>query len=222
MNLLPATLEVQMECFEGPLAVLISLIKKNKIDIFEIPIGMIAERFLEYVNLAREMNLTIVEDFIEMASLLIFIKARMLLPGDDDPRDELIEKIIEYEKLRGMVTALDTFPLLGKDTFPRGRAILDGEEEQSLLALCTLFLELIKSREEKFIVVNEIRPTLEEKLREIQGILEQAGRYVWKVTQEEEARQRIATVLAMLEITKLKQAKIAQRRSFGTIILVKR
>lgn len=222
MNLLPATLEVQMECFEGPLAMLISLIKKNKIDIFEIPIGMITDRFLEYVNLARDMNLSIVEDFIEMASLLIFIKARMLIPGDDDPREELVEKIIEYEKLRGMVTALDSFPLLGKDTFSRGRALVDSEEEQNLLLFCSLFLELVKAQNEKFFVVNDIRPTLEERLREIAEILEQSGRFVWKSGTDEEARIRVATILAMLELAKLKRARVAQRRDFGTITLTKR
>jgi len=222
MNLLPDTLEVQMECFEGPLAVLINLIKKNKIDIFEIPIGTITDRFFDYVNLVQEMNLTIVEDFIEMASLLIFIKARMLLPCEDDPREELIERIIEYEKLRGMVSALDTFPLLGRDTFVRGKAIFDGEEEQNLLALCSLFAELIKGSDERYLTINEIRPTLEEKLREIQDILGQTGKFVWKMNEGEEARQRIAIILAMLEITKLKQARMVQRRSFGSIVLIKR
>jgi segregation and condensation protein A len=222
MNLLPAKLEVQLECFEGPIAVLINLIKKNKIDIFEIPIGMITERFLEYVNIVQEMNLTIVEDFIEMASLLIFIKARMLLPGDDDPRDELVEKIIEYEKLRGMVTALDGFALLGRDTFPRGKGLLETEEEQSVLALCTLFMEIVKSRDERFITVNEIRPTLEEKLRDIRRLLEEYGKYVWNATEEEEARIRIATLLAICEIAKLREAKVGQRRTFGTITLIRR
>ena len=89
-NFSASTLELQMEFFEGPLAVLITLIKRNKIDIFDIPIGWITEQFLEYVELAREMNLRTAEDFIEMASLLIFIKSRMLLPTDgEDPREEL-------------------------------------------------------------------------------------------------------------------------------------
>ena len=107
-NFSASTLELQMEFFEGPLAVLITLIKRNKIDIFDIPIGWITEQFLEYVELAREMNLRTAEDFIEMASLLIFIKSRMLLPTDgEDPREELVEKIIEYEKIRTMAKSLD-------------------------------------------------------------------------------------------------------------------
>ena len=223
MNFLASTLELQMEVFEGPLSALISLIKKNRIDIFDIPIAWITERFLEYVDVAREMNLRIAEDFIEMASLLIFIKARMLLPAEgEDPREELVEKIIEYEKIRAMVKGFEDFPVLGRDTFVRGAASTRDEEDEDVFSLCTLFLELIKSRERPSFTIEEIRPTLEEKLRDIGRLLEEAGRYVWKTDGEEELRERIATVLAMLEVTKRRLAIISQRRPFGTIILKKR
>ena len=79
--------------------------------------------------LAREMNLRTAEDFIEMASLLIFIKSRMLLPTDgEDPREELVEKIIEYEKIRAMAKSLDRLPVLGRDTFAREHGVTQGEE----------------------------------------------------------------------------------------------
>jgi segregation and condensation protein A len=216
------TLELQMECFEGPLPVLITLIKRNKIDIFDIPIGWITEQFLEYVDLAREMNMRTAEDFIEMASLLIFIKSRMLLPLEgEDPREELVEKIIEYEKIRAMAKSLDNLSLLGRDTFARLPAVDVGEEED-VLSLCTLFLQLIKGRQERFLTIGEIRPTLEEKLEEIKAELERVGRYVFKVGLEQELRERVAAVLAILEIAKLKLAALSQKRAFGTIILKKR
>jgi segregation and condensation protein A len=82
MNLTFPSLEVKMECYEGPLAVLVTLIKKNKVSIWDIPLSTITERFLQYVDLVTEMNLKIAEDFIEIASLLIYIKSRMLLPTD--------------------------------------------------------------------------------------------------------------------------------------------
>jgi segregation and condensation protein A len=224
VNFSVPTLEVQMECFEGPLSVLISLIKKNKIDIFDIPIGWITERFLEYVDVVREMNLRIAEDFIEMASLLIFIKARMLLPFDgEDPRDELVEKIIEYEKIRAMVKGFDEFSVLGRDTFIRGAGVTAGEDEEGdIFSLCSLFFDLMRSKEERFFEIQEIRPTLEEKLVEIKRALEESGSYVWKIDLEQELRERIATVLAMLEVAKLKLAIISQRRPFGSIILKRR
>lgn len=221
MNFLIPTLELQLECFEGPLSVLLNLIKKNKIDIFDIPIGWITARFLEYVDVAREMNLRIAEDFIEVASLLIFIKSRMLLPSDEDPREELVEKIIEYEKIKEMVKSFDGFPVLGKDTFVRGTVTGD-EEEEDIISLCTLFFELIKSKEERFMVIQEIKPTLEEKLADIKALLERSGSYTWDMNLEQALREKVAILLAMLEITKLKMAIISQRRPFGTIILKKR
>jgi segregation and condensation protein A len=222
MNFSASTLELQLECFEGPLAVLINLIKKNKIDVFDIPIGWITERFLEYVDLVRDMNLRIAEDFIEMASLLIFIKARMLLPADgDDPREELVEKIIEYEKIRAMVKSFEGLPVLGRDTFIRSAAMREGENED-LLTLCTLFLELVRNKEERFLLIQEIRPTLEEKLDEIRGILAREGSYAWRIDLEQELRDKVATVLAFLEIAKLKLAVLSQRRPFGTILLRRR
>jgi segregation and condensation protein A len=222
MNFVVPTLELHLECFEGPMAVLIGLIKKNKIDIFDIPIGWITDQFLQYVDLVRELNLKVAEDFIEMASLLIFIKARMLLPLEgDDPRDELVEKIIEYEKIRAMAKGFDGLPVLGRDTFVRSAAEEDDDEED-LLALCTLFFDLVRSKQERFIVIKEIRPTLEEKLKEITDELELAGSYTWQIDMEQELRDKVATLLAILELTKLKIAYVWQKRSFGRITLKKR
>ena len=220
MNFSASTLELQLECFEGPLAVLVNLIKKNKIDVFDIPIGWITERFLEYVELAREMNLRVAEDFIEIASLLIFIKSRMLLPHDpgEDPREELVERIIEYERIRAMAKSFERFPVLGKDTFVRNGAGVDDEDED-VLDLCALFFRLIKSKEERFLMIQDIRPTLEEKLAQIKQLLAETGVYTWRMDLEQELRDRVATVLAVLEITKLRIAICSQRRPFGTIIL---
>lgn len=224
MNLNVPTLEVQMEIFEGPLSVLINLIKRNKIDIFDIPISMLTERFLEYVELVKQMNLRIAEDFIEMASLLIYIKSRMLLPREEeDPRMELVERILEYEKIKQMVSTFQGIPVLGEDIFPRGQSGLEVEQQdQDLMALCTLFFELIKSREERFIVIREIRPTLEEKLEALRGVLMELGIFTWNPKGDIDTSEKVAMVLAMLEVVKLRLANFAQKRPFGTVILTRR
>ena len=228
MNFLVPTLEVKMECYEGPLAVLITLIKRNKVSIWDIPLSTITERFLQYVELVSEMNLKIAEDFIEMASLLIFIKSRMLLPSDgikdeeNDPRGELVERIIEYERVRSMANTIDSLPMLNRDAFSRGRKSIDGEEDYNLLLLCNIFFELIKSKEERYIVINEIKPTLEEKLKMLITILDTSGLYVWDMKQREEQSEKIATILGILELTKIRVATLSQRRPFGKIILKKR
>jgi segregation and condensation protein A len=223
MNFLVPAMELQADCFQGPLPALLHLIKKNKVNVFDIPVGMIAQRFLDYLELVKEMNMRIAEDFIELASLLIFIKARMLLPREDDPREELIERILEYEKTRAMARELEVLPQLGRDVFARGKVVVEDEaEELHLASLCLMFFKLIKDREERYIEVREIRPTLEEKLIYIKEILAQKGSFAWKAQSEENHSERVASVLAMLELTKLRLAKVSQRRIFGTILLTKR
>jgi segregation and condensation protein A len=223
MTFLVPAMELHVDCFQGPLPALLHLIKKNKVNVFDIPVGMIAQRFLAYIDLVKDMNMRIAEDFIELASLLIFIKARMLLPREDDPREELVERILEYEKTRAMARSLEVLPQLGRDVFGRGKVVIEDEgEELHLASLCVLFFELIKDREERYIEVREIRPTLEEKLIHIKEILEQKGSFVWKAESEENHSEKIASVLAMLELTKLRLARMSQRRIFGTILLTKR
>jgi segregation and condensation protein A len=228
MNLTFPSLEVKMECYEGPLAVLVTLIKRNKVSIWDIPLSTITERFLQYVDLVTEMNLKIAEDFIEIASLLIYIKSRMLLPtnGDsgqeDDPREELIDRILEYERLRTMVDSIDGLPMLDRDIFTRGKTIVEAETDFDLLALCSIFLEIMKSKEEKYLEIREIRPTLEEKLHMLKTILETSGVYVWNFNEMTEQPEKIATVLGILELTKIKMATIVQRRPFGKIVIKKR
>jgi len=227
MNLIFPSLEVKMECYEGPLAVLVTLIKKNKVSIWDIPLSTITERFLQYVDLVTEMNLKIAEDFIEIASLLIYIKSRMLLPTDgpvqeDDPREELIDRIIEYERLRTMVDSIDGLPMLDRDIFARGKTIIEAETDFDLLCLCNVFLEIMKSKEEKYINIREIKPTLEEKLHMLKTILETSGVFVWNFNEVAEYPEKIATVLGILELTKIKMATISQRRPFGKIVIKRR
>jgi len=228
MNLIFPTLEVKMECYEGPLAVLVTLIKKNKVSIWDIPLSTITERFLQYVDLVTEMNLKIAEDFIEIASLLIYIKSRMLLPTngngqqEDDPREELIDRILEYERLRTMVDSIDGLPMLHRDIFSRGKTVAEAEMDFDLLALCNIFLEIMKSKEEKYLEIREIRPTLEEKLNMLKTILETSGFYIWNFDEMTEQPEKIATVLGILELTKIKMATITQRRPFGKIIIKRR
>jgi len=227
VSLLVPTLEVQLECFEGPMAVLITLIKRNKLSIWDIPIAMITERFLQYVEIAREMNLKIAEDFIEMASLLLFIKSKMLLPSngngeEEDPREELVERIIEYERVRNMAVAINDLPMLERDVYPIGRGGLEKEAEFDLMCLCTLYFELMRVKEESYFVVREVRPTLEEKIGVLKDILRLEGLFEWDAVVEEDRNERVATILGMLELAKIRMATLTQRRPFGKITMKKR
>ncbi|OPY75598.1 MAG: Segregation and condensation protein A [Syntrophorhabdus sp. PtaU1.Bin153] len=227
MSLTFPDLEVKMECYEGPLAVLLTLIRRNKVSIWDIPLSTITERFLSYVDLVTEMNLKIAEDFIEIVSLLIYVKSKMLLPMDgdgqeDDPREELVERIIEYERLRHMVGSIDGLPMLDRDVFARGKTAYGDGDDYDLLCLCTVFLEFMKSREERYLEIREIRPTLEEKLDALKTILNTSGVYVWNMDEDLEQPEKVATVLGILELTKIKVATVIQRRPFGKIVIKKR
>ncbi|MCQ2492157.1 MAG: segregation/condensation protein A [Lachnospiraceae bacterium] len=97
-------LEFKLETYEGPLDVLLQLIEKNKIDIYDIPIALITEQYLEYLEMMREANLTIMSEFLVMATTLLRIKSQMLLPKvvneegeEEDPREELVQRLIEYK-----------------------------------------------------------------------------------------------------------------------------
>jgi segregation and condensation protein A len=220
-------LEVSVACYEGPLAVLVTLIRKNKVSIWDVPLASITERFLQYVELVTEMNLRIAEDFIEMASLLIFIKSKMLLPAEErdseeNPEEELVERIIEYEKIRDMSNAVAGLPMLDKDVFSRGLKTIDREADYDLLELSRIFFDLMASREEKFIEIKEIRPTLEEKMALLKTMLETSGLYVWTIDGDEDQNEKVATVLGMLELTKIKFATLLQRRPFGKVVLRKK
>ncbi len=227
MDLLVPALEVKMECYEGPLAVMITLIKKNKVSIWDVPLALITDRFLKYVEFVSSMSLKIAEDFIEMASLLIFIKSKMLLPAittadEDDPREALIDRIIEYEKVRSMAEKIDSLSMLDRDTFGRGTKTIDGQTEYDLLELCNIFLEILKNNEERFIIIREIKPTLEEKLKMLKTILDSSGLYVWNIEDPVEQADKVATMLGMLELTKIRMATISQRKPFGRIVLKRR
>ncbi|MCX7965596.1 MAG: segregation/condensation protein A [Syntrophorhabdaceae bacterium] len=227
MELLVPTLELRMECYEGPLAVLVNLIRRNRISIWDIPLAFITERFLQYVELVKEMRLKIAEDFIEIASLLIYIKSKMLLPdessiNDEDPREELVERIIEYERLKGMVDALKDLPVLYRDTFIRGSGLSKDEEEYNLLSLCNIFFELMKNRQERYIVIRELKPTLEEKLKLLRDILESKGVFEWREDEDMEHSDKVVTILGMLELAKIKLATLYQSRPFSSIIMKKR
>lgn len=224
MNLLVPALEVQLECYEGPMAVLITLIKRNKVSIWDIPIALITDRFLQYVEIAKEMNLKTAEDFIEMASLLLFIKSKMLLPSngagdEEDPREELVERIIEYERVRSMAVAIDQLPMLERDVYCIGRGSLEKEADFDLLCLCNLYFELMSVTEEPYFVVRDVRPTLEEKITALKDLLRSDGFFEWDIVAGEEKNERVATILGMLELAKIRVATLTQRRPFGTIIM---
>ena len=119
---------VQLDIFNGPLDLLLHLIKKNEVDIYDIPIALIIEQYLEYLDFLKDVNLEIVGDYMSMAAELGYIKSRMLLPRikdededeGQDPREELVRRLLEYERYRDAAAELGGMEILGKDVFLAG------------------------------------------------------------------------------------------------------
>jgi len=119
----PDAMEVFLEAFEGPLDLLLYLIKKQNLDILNIPIAEVTRQYMEYVELMKELSLELAAEYLVMAALLAEIKSRMLLPRpesteiEEDPRAELIRRLQEYERFKKAAQDLDTLPRQGRDTF---------------------------------------------------------------------------------------------------------
>ncbi len=116
--------EVKLEIFEGPMDLLLHLIRKNEVDIFDIPIATITDQYLEYIDILKTLNISLAGDFLVMASTLIHIKSKMLLPGfedegEEDPRMEITRPLLEYLRLKELAGELSERELLERDVFTR-------------------------------------------------------------------------------------------------------
>jgi segregation and condensation protein A len=139
--------KIKTEIFEGPLDLLLHLIRKNEVDIYDIPISDITAQYMEYLDILKALDLNLAGEFILMASTLTHIKSKMLLPveeeteeeDDYDPRDELVERLLEYQRFKEAAGELNSRNVLGRDVFTRGQPfVIENDEEETLEALVNL------------------------------------------------------------------------------------
>jgi segregation and condensation protein A len=225
----------RIEGFEGPLDLLLHLIQKNELEIFNIPIALITEQYLEYLQLMKVLNLDIAGEYLLMASTLLHIKSRMLLPksseeeeeGEEDPRAELIRRLLEYQKYKQVALELEKRPLLDRDVFIRlipaepEEGLEEEKVEVNLLDLIEAFrkvLERVKPEGVHEVVLEPI--SVEDKIEEILLLLERENRSVvfHRLFPEQVSRRVvIVTLLAILELVKMKRIRIFQLTPFETI-----
>ncbi len=228
---------VHLEMFEGPLDLLLHLIHKNELDITNIPIALITEQYLEYLKLMKVLNLDIAGEFLLMASTLLYIKSKILLPtaseeeGEEgeDPRAELMRRLLEYQKYKEAAAELEKRPMLDRDVFIRSTSmeIEDaGEEERvevSLFELVEAFRKILERvRMDEFHEVILDRLSVEEKIQEILSLLQREKRSMaFHLLFPEQVSRRliIITFLAILELVKMKLVRIFQFTPFETIRL---
>jgi segregation and condensation protein A len=224
----------RLEGFEGPLDLLLHLIQKNELDIFNIPIALITEQYLEYLQLMKVLNLDVAGEYLLMASTLLHIKSKMLLPKssereeeEEDPREELIRRLLEYQKYKQAGGELEKRPMLDRDVFIR---LMPAEPEEvpeeerievNLLELLEAFrqvLERVKTETVHEVILEHL--SVEDKIQEILTLLERENRSLtFHRLFPEQASRRVViiTLLAILELVKMKRIRIFQLAPFETI-----
>lgn len=221
--------DVHLEIFEGPLDLLLYLIRKNDLDIYDIPISQITAEYLEYLNLMKEFNLDIASEFLVMAATLMQVKSRMLLPSqgegeeeEEDPRAELVSRLLEYEKYKEAGHFLSARELNEQGIYYRSSPIFDKEDfilDASVFDLIESFRQVIQElpKEVKEIVYEEI--PVEQKIRELLDLLEGRSYINFKdlLKREKNRIGMIVLFLALLELIRLKQVVARQARLFGEI-----
>ncbi|MDX9788648.1 MAG: segregation/condensation protein A [Desulfobacterales bacterium] len=230
--------QVKLEqVFEGPMDLLIHLIKKNEVDIYDIPIALITDQFLAYINFIKSLNIDLAGDFIVMAATLTQLKSKMLLPLHDadideseDPRMEIARPLLEYLQMKSVAESLGERNLLGEHIFTRpfcGDAALPIDNEQEIIQvglfeLIDAFQKIIeKAPEGHRIDLSEERISIKDKIAQIIDILEEKSTLTLEelFTAPPGKREIIITFLAVLEMVKLSLITIAQHVQSGIIRL---
>ncbi|PKN32627.1 MAG: segregation/condensation protein A [Deltaproteobacteria bacterium HGW-Deltaproteobacteria-19] len=231
--------EVRLDIFQGPLDLLLYLIKKNEIDIYNIPIALITQQYLETLEWMKSLNLDLAGEYLVLASTLLLIKSRMLLPDDspegagedetgEDPRQDLVRQLLEYQAFKEAALDLDGRPWLERDVFKRG-SYPDlppaGTEEETIaevgiVELVDAFRRVISSLEkEELMQINSEKLSVTDRINEILERLREAGQVSFQELLEggRDRRRIVYTFLAILELMKLRMIKAYQTGPFGPI-----
>jgi segregation and condensation protein A len=233
MNGATQSYRVQLPVFEGPLDLLLHLIKKNNVEIHDIPVSLILDQYLRFLELAKELDIDLAGEFLDLAAELAYIKSRMLLPEpeeeekeDNDPREDLVKRLLEYNKFKLAARSLLDRPLLGRDLFRRNvgaPADSSGEFlEADLTSLFGAFGEILKRlpREERKELQKDRVGVAERVLELIEKMRGQPSLLFESLFVEEMSRSEIVvTFLALLEMARQKMIRIVQETTQGAVVV---
>lgn len=233
--------KVKLEIFEGPLDLLLYLIKKDEIGIYDVSLERITRQYLDYLDTFKMLNIELASEFIVMAANLMYIKSRELLPksqqppdeeaDEDDPRWELIRQLVEYKKFKDAAQFLGTQEIKTQDFFaaspevPDLSAVSDAVPKAGIFDLIRAFQKVLK----RFEGANELREivadrwTVSDKIEYLLETLPAGGRVVFETLFSTAASRSevIVTFLAVLELIKLNHLEIEQEHLLGQIIVVR-
>lgn len=228
----PDALEVFLEAFEGPLDLLLYLIKRQNIDILEINVAKITEQYMQYVNLMDTMQFELAAEYLLMAAMLAEIKSRMLLPRssehdeeEEDPRAQLIRRLQEYERFKKAAENIDDMPRLGREVFEASaeRPDIKQERPEPVIEMRELLLALgeVFRRADMFEGhhVHKEKLSTRERMSQVLARLtdSQFTPFVSLFTVEEGRLGVVVTFLAVMELIKESLVEIIQTEPFGPI-----
>ena len=240
----PDAYHVRLDAFEGPLDLLLYLIRKSELNIYDIPIAVITKQYLEYVDLMQEMNLDVAGEFLVMASTLIHIKSRMLLPrpdpsqedagAEEDPREALVRRLLEHQRFKAAAELLHDRETLREAQFTRADASVAGaagepyepELEVDLFSLLSAFrgvLERASRRPRMVLPPDQI--SIETRIQQLLDRLSETEACGFEDLFADGDGSRpfmIVTFLALLEMIRLKLVRVFQAGGFGEIRVYKR
>jgi segregation and condensation protein A len=230
--------KITLPSFHGPLDLLLHLIRKHEVDIYDIPIVLITEQYNAYLEAMTELDLDIAADYIYMAALLINIKSRMLLPRDesaeesgDDPRRELVDRLLEYQRFKAVAESFAELDVVRMGMWTRPRVPPPGSEDQADVDMTDVGLfdlidafrtALVRYRQNhpQSIELHRIQHKVSDKMREIYAKLTEKGpiRLQWFL-EGRDRNELIAVFLGMLELVRLGGIGLQQGQIFGEILM---
>lgn len=229
-------LQIKIGDFAGPLDLLLFVIRQEQANIFDIPIARITEQYLAYIQMMKRLDIAVAADFLVMAAQLIEIKSRMLLPRDptiaddeeiDDPRKELVDRLLEYEKFKTAAGMLHERSTIEQAVFTRGPIESDdnnAEIDANVFDLLTIFQKIAERH------ANEIKMEIEREEISLADMIKTLKRRIFdtgelsllKFFEEMTSHRELVTAfIAVLEIVRVESVKLIQKKTFGDIILRK-
>ena len=235
------SIKIKLEVFEGPFALLYHLIEKAEIDIYDIPIAEITEQYLNYLDTIKTLDIDLASEFLIMAATLLEIKSKMLLPKiqreestDEDPREELILKLLEYKKFKEISSVLEEMYYLNEKSIYRDSNLADSiidsyelPDNLSIQLIAKKFEDILKNKIKyegiEFTRVFRDNITVEDKVNFILDMFINKKEYYFNdlLMNCQDKIEIVMTFLALLELLKRKSIYVSQKKNFDKIIIKK-
>jgi len=228
---------IRLDAFEGPLDLLLHMIKKEEIDIWNIPIAHITEQYLQYLQIMKDLNINVAGEWLMMAATLIYIKSRMLvpqekadeaLPEDEDPRNELVYQLLEHQKFKNAAEMLYTREEVENAIWnkPPADVLEDGNEvvAVTLFDLLRAFSEVVQRFEsQRVLEVDQEEITIEQKIQDIRSRFLVHDKMLFSsfFGEARSKRHLIVIFLALLELVRLHEVWLYQKKAFEEIQICK-